>query len=316
MKKLIFLSLVITTAFPVIAKTTANDGDWDAQYVKMQNTSEAAWMIRLGDIDNLGFGWEDGFDPFSGKETPAHAYPWDRNEKDTLGFDMIMLPSSMGKKDNGCGGDGYSGQHDAMMEKYGRTNFALNIPMGLPKETTISSATIMMFVDDFQSPVFCSKFEAYLNGRRAPFIEKALNALNQTGPIGKMITLRVPQDFLDSLKSPVLSLYIDDATTGAADGYAIDFIKILVNQNAAKMAKASLHGTVVDQASGKGVAGAKITLSDGTVTTTNANGEFKLAAVSPGLAVLEVSAKGFKEASFTANVIVGEANETRIELVK
>lgn len=92
--------------FACFAQTTANDGDWKSQYVKMQNTPEAEWMVRSGDIDNLNFGWEPGFDPFGGKETPSHAYPWDRNPKDTLGFDMIMLPSSMGKKDEPCGGDG------------------------------------------------------------------------------------------------------------------------------------------------------------------------------------------------------------------
>ncbi|MBI3509569.1 MAG: carboxypeptidase regulatory-like domain-containing protein [Bacteroidetes bacterium] len=317
MKNIILLSAIpIFLSVNVHSQSTANDGDWKAQYVKMQNTPEAAWMIRYGDIDNLGFGWEKNFDPFSGKETPSHPYPWDRNPKDTIGFDMIMLPSSMGTKDEPCGGDGYSGQYDSIKFKYGKTNFPFHIPMGVPKETKITTATIMMFVDDFQHPVFCSQFEAYVNGRRAPFIEKALNALNQTGPIGKMITLNVPLDFLDSLKSPLLTIYIDDATTGAGDGYAIDFIKILVNPNIAKITRAALQGTVVDQETGKPVAGAVVTLSDGTMTTTNAQGVFQLQKVSPGLAVIEVKAKGYKEDSFTANVIVGEANETRIELQK
>ncbi len=313
-------NLILAIAFcPLLlnAQTTPNDGDWKSQYVKLQNTPEAEWMVRSGDIDNLGFGWEANFDPFSGKETPSHFYPWDRNPKDTLGFDMIMLPSSMGVKSEPCGGDGYSGQYGMMKETYGKTNFAFTIPMNLPVETKITSASIMMFVDDFQKPVFCSNFEAYINGRRAPFIEKALNALNQTGPIGKMITLNVPADFLDSLKSKNLTLYIDDATTGAADGYAVDFIKILVNEKKdIKVGKATLRGGVYDKTSGKAISGATVELSEGATMKTTTKGEYTFPGVTPGLVVVEVTAVGYKSQTVTIDVIVGQANTIDVFLVK
>ena len=33
-------------------------------------------LVQVGDIDNLGFGWPNGFDPFTGKSTPVHRFPY------------------------------------------------------------------------------------------------------------------------------------------------------------------------------------------------------------------------------------------------
>lgn len=61
----------------------------------LQNTAEADYIIRVGDIDNLGFGWPDGFDPFCGRTTDAHAYPWKAGKEDLPGFDRILLSSNL-----------------------------------------------------------------------------------------------------------------------------------------------------------------------------------------------------------------------------
>lgn len=76
------------------AQTTPTDGDWSFQYVILTNTPEAALMVRVGDIDNLGFGWPAGFDPFSGNSTPVHAFPWAVDPADTPGTDRIMVVTS------------------------------------------------------------------------------------------------------------------------------------------------------------------------------------------------------------------------------
>lgn len=316
MKNTLLFSVIFAATVPSAAQVTPDNGDWKAQYVKMENTPEAQFMIRSGDIDNLNFGWEPGFTPFSGKPTPAHNYPWDRDKRDTLGFDMIQVLSSHGMKDAPCGSDGYTGQWQSLLETYSRSQFPFRIPMQLPKETAITSASLQLFVDDFQAPVFCSKFEVTLNGRRAPFIEKAVNALNQTGPIGKLITIKVPADFLDSLKSPVLVLEFDDKTTGAGDGFAIDFIKVLINPKAvAVKQKGTIKGTVTDAATGRPVIGALITLSDGTQYKSDAKGNYTIPAQA-GLAVVTIEAKGFPEKSFTVDVIAGEITQQNFELVK
>lgn len=316
MKITLLFTALLTAAVPAAAQVTPDNGDWKAQYVKMENTPEAQFMIRCGDIDNLNFGWEPGFTPFSGKATPSHNYPWERDKRDTLGFDLIQVPSSAGTRDEPCGGDGYSGQRQVLRDTFGRSHFPFRIPLNLPKETAVTSASLQLFVDDFQSPVFCSKFEVTLNGRRAPFIEKAVNALNQTGPIGKLITIKVPADFLDSLKSPVMVLEFDDKTTGAGDGFAIDFIKVLVNPKAvAVKQKGTIKGTVTDAATGRPVIGALITLSDGTQFKSDAKGSYTIPAQA-GLAVVTVEAKGFPEKSFTVDVVAGEITQQDFGLVK
>ncbi|TND10270.1 MAG: Uncharacterized protein FD123_518 [Bacteroidetes bacterium] len=312
---LLFSPVIVFSGF-AYGQNTPADGNWKSQYVKLQNTGEAQYMIRMGDIDNLGFGWPANFSPFSGRSTPPHNFPWIRNTKDTLGFDMIQLPSSMRSVENACGGDGYSYEYDSTRFKYGRTQFPFHIPVGIPKETVIQSASIQMFVDDFQSPVFCSKFEATLNGRSAPFISNAINALNQTGPIGKLITIKVPADFLDSLKAPVVTLEIDDKTTGANDGFAIDFIKLQINPSALKAAqKGTIRGMVYDPATGKPVADATLTLSDGTQVKTDAKGMYTFSAIA-GLAIITVKANGFPDKSFSADVISGETTEQNLDLTK
>ncbi len=313
MKRSFILSALLWPVF-AFSQKTANDGDWKSYYASMANTPEAQYMVRFGDIDNLGFGWPGSFNPFSGRSTPSHEYPWRPRPGDSLGLDMIMIPTSMGTKDNGCGGDGYSGEYDFLKEKYGKTNFEIHFPLSVPKETIIKSAIIQMFVDDFQATVWCAKYEATINGKQAPFLAKAINALNQTGPIGKLISVSVPDDLLGVLKEKEFRILIDDPSTGANDGFAIDFIKILINPVAAKMAKGTIKGTVMNPATGKPMAGAVVMISDAKKATTDANGQFVLTDVTAGLAVLHVTAKGFADQSFTVDVEENKPSVVKLEL--
>ena len=113
----------------------------------------------------------------------------------------------------------------------------------------VKSAILQMFVDDFQSPVWKSNFQATINGRRAPFLEDVLNSLDQTGPIGKLITVQIPEEFLGELKSGVLTINIDDPTTGAGDGFAVDFVRLLINPKTMTNT-GTVSGTVTDEETG------------------------------------------------------------------
>src|SRR5512147_2419402 len=50
--------------------------DWALEYERTENGPEADLVVRTGDISNLGFGWPKDFDPFSGKSTYPHSFPW------------------------------------------------------------------------------------------------------------------------------------------------------------------------------------------------------------------------------------------------
>ncbi len=111
-------------------------------------------MIRTGDIDNLGFGWAEGFIPFSGKSTEGHGYPWEAKVEDAPGTDRIMVPSSYKPGSDKCGSDGYT----SGTQRPDNNPRAIIIPLQAIKNTTINSASLQLFADDFQSPVLCSKF--------------------------------------------------------------------------------------------------------------------------------------------------------------
>ena len=68
------LLLVNTTIFAQV-KTISEDKDWSKQSAFLQNSYEAEYLIRLGDIDNLGFGWHEGFTLFVAK-TIINCYPY------------------------------------------------------------------------------------------------------------------------------------------------------------------------------------------------------------------------------------------------
>ena len=101
------LCSVILASAPAFAQTTPNDGDWKSNSATLKNTEEGDVMIRVGDIDNLGFGFPQGFNPFTGRSTEIHPYPWQAKKEDVPGLDRITVGSMYGKKIQQCGGDGY-----------------------------------------------------------------------------------------------------------------------------------------------------------------------------------------------------------------
>lgn len=308
MEKLITSSLLLFSSF-VFAQKDAQNGDWKSRYVLLQNTSEAAYMVRYGDIDNLGYGWEKGFNPFTGKSTPTHEWPMEKTDSTEInGFDMVMIGSSFTEYENSR--DGYCGARGYLMEKFGTTVFGFDIPLKGIDTSKIKSVTIQIFVDDFQPREFGSRFEFYINDNRAAFAEKTLNALAQTGPIGKLITLSVPKEYINEFKKGSVNLKIDDGSTGLGDGFAIDFFKILINPVTIKTS--GVKGIVLN-ADGKPVA--KVMVSCGnTAIATNAKGEFSFKNVPAGLALITVTLPDKKEKDFTVDVEEGTETNTQLQL--
>ena len=197
--------------------------DYGLQYEEIWNTAEAQLIVRYGDVDNLGFGWPEGFDPFSGESTPPHSYPWDVDLSDAEGTDRIMVVSSyVGSPPHG--NDGYSGS----TARPGNDPREIVISFA-PPPNRISSAVLQVFVDDFQSPVWLSSFQVTMNGMRIPELEDVLNVLDQSGPIGQLVTLPLPERVVASMQTGELRILVDDPETGAGDGFAFDFFRLLIN---------------------------------------------------------------------------------------
>jgi len=311
---ILLIGLFVASVVPAQVNTKTEDKNWAAQSAELTNSLEAGYIIRVGDIDNLGFGWPDGFDPFCSRSTEAHSYPWDARKEDLPGFDRILMSS---KYNPGaalpCGNDGYSNTYNPKLSK----PVTYQIPTKILKDADIQNAYLQIFLDDFQSPTFCSKFRVTLNGSRFAEAEKLLTFLDQTGPVGKLVTIPIPEEFFKGFKEkPVLSLFIDDIN-GSGDGFAIDFIRLLVNRKRENTCKGTIIGRVLDKETEQPIANATVFLSDKSSVTTNAEGQFRITGVPTGYEIVSASYAGYNDGAAGADVGEGDDNpEISIYLAK
>ena len=229
--------MVITLEAQV--KTVSADVDWQQQQAVLRNTIEAEYIIRVGDVDNLNFGWPESFDPFCGRMTEGHYFPWEAIPDDLPGFDRILLSSKFNPaREQKCFTDGYTGSFDPVKSK--------PVPWSMPTEAlkgvTIQNAYLQIFIDDFQSPTFCSRFQLTINGKRFIEGEKVLNAIDQTGPVGKLISIPFTEEFYPVFTGSNTVSFLIDESTGAADGFAVDFIRLLVNRKRENSCRGNIVG--------------------------------------------------------------------------
>ncbi len=295
-------------------KTVTSDLDWKAQRASLTATKEADFIIRVGDVDNLGFGWPSGFDPFCGRMTEGHPYPWPVNKADIAGLDRMIVSTKFDPKitERACGMDGYSRSEDPMPAP----PVPYAIPVDVAKGATITNAYLQLFIDDFQAPQFCSKFQITLNGSRFVEAEQVINAIEQTGPVGKLVTFKLPEEFHAAIAAGGrLELQINEVT-GAADGFAIDFVRLLVNRNRNSACRGDQSGTVIDKETLTPITDASVSSADAAPVTTNAEGRFVLKGVPSGFGTVMASASGFNAGSKAVDIAEGadENPDITIEL--
>jgi outer membrane protein OmpA-like peptidoglycan-associated protein len=280
--------------------------DWAAVHREVKNAKEAELLVQVGDIDNLGFGWPAGFDPFSGKSTPPHRFPWLPESDDPEGTDRIMV---------GSNAPFMASVHDGYARETMRDE---NQPQSLVIEfdragVAIKGAVLQLFVDDFQAPTLRSRFLVTLDGRSAPDIETTINKLSQTGPIGKLITVKLLPEYLDLLADGKLAILVDDPTTEAADGFALDFARLLINPNGSTYAGA-IRGVVIDKGTGEPVDGALVSAGNMQQATTGKDGKFDLKEVPAGLVVTTGSHPDYVTGSEQEDLLAGEVVEITLRL--
>lgn len=354
-----------------VAATGNQAHDWALEYERTLGGPEADLVVRTGDINNLGFGWPQGFDPFSGQSTPVH--PWPDNNHIPLhappGTDRVILGTGVmpvqmsiqhvaGQADRiavailvkqGLPTDGYSGslgdcflvrdfeaqledphapiviasreEGEQEMTRYWAPKctreraLSMPVPIALPVGTlpaTINAVVFQMFVDDFQPQPMHSHFQVTLNGTRIPSFEYAINSLDQSGPIGKLLTLKLLPEYWPLLKSGAVNLLVDDPTTHVPDGYAIDFARILVNPHKLKY-EVSLSARVLDADKHTPVVGATVTAALESAAA-DKNGECELMGIPAGLVVATASAPGYDENSISVDLPAGQKGQAEIQL--
>ncbi len=280
--------------------------DWAATYRVERNAREAELLVQVGDIDNLGFGWPPDFDPFAGKSTPVHAFPWVPESDDPPGTDRIMVnsgaPLIVSNK------DGYT------RETYRPENLPEPLTIEFdPQAVAIKAALLQLFVDDFQAPVMKTRFSVTLDGRPAPDIETTINKLNQTGPIGKLVTIRLLPEYLGLLADGKLQILVDDPTTKVGDGFAFDFARLLINPKGF-VYSGTIRGIVIDAQSEAPITGAVASAGNVRQATTNADGRFELREVPAGLVVVTGSHPDYVTGSEQSDLLAGEVLDLVIRL--
>ena len=280
--------------------------DWAATHREVKNAKEAELLVQVGDIDNLGFGWPEGFDPFSGKSTPAHRFPWKPETDDPKGTDTIMVNSGASvivRRKDGYTRDTYRPE---------------NLPQPLviefdPAGVQVKAAVLQLFVDDFQAPVMKTRFSVTLDGQPAPDIETTINKLNQTGPIGKLITIRLLPEYLGLLADGELAIAVDDADSNIGDGFAFDFARLLINPKGFTYA-GTIKGIVVDKDSNQPIDGALVSAANVQKATTGADGKFEMKEVPAGLVVTTGSHPDYVTGSEQKDLEAGQVVEIRLPL--
>lgn len=301
---LIFLKMYSSTVFA--QKTVSSDKNWKSKSEFIKDGYEAEFIIRLGDVDNLGFGWPEGYDPFCGKMTEAHYFPWPPDNSDVPYMDRIIVSSKYNpQKDQPCGQDGYSFSSD----EYTKGPAIFKIPVQSVKSVDVKDAWIQLFIDDFQARTFCSNFRVKINDQVFTEAEKILNVIDQTGPVGKLVTIRIPEEFFSAINSGKdITLAIDE-TKGAGDGFALDFIRILINRKRANSCKGTIRGKVMDSETYEVIASARVKIGEDLTVTTNKEGRFEFKDVATGFEVVTATAVGYNDGFATADIGEGDEND-------
>ena len=282
--------ITATTATPTTPTTPTSAPPVAPAPAPTPSDAEAACLF--GDVDNLGFGFPSGFDVFSGRSTPAHGYPWTPNGTDAPGTDRIIVGSGAR-----TAADGYAGS----TSRPANAPQAITLACAPPNGAVVRSVSAQLFVDDFQAPVLGSRFTAVVDGRHWEALETVLNAITQTGPIGKLVTVPVASDLVNAILGGG-HLLIDDATSGVGDGFAIDFVRILVNPRAGT---AQVRGRVLEAGTNLPLGGAHVMSGRGEATAA-ADGSYALPGLAAGLAVVTATAPGHLTATRSVDVVGGQ----------
>lgn len=282
-------------------ETTYDFDDWNLHEVTLYNTAEAEIIHRTGDIDNLGFGWPMGFNPFSGEENPVHSFPFYPDLADPEGTDRIMVISGY-NYNNGGSVDGYT------VTTQRPDNLPQTISLQFDTQSvTVQSVVIQMFVDDFQRGVFGNNyFQVSINDVRIPILESIINSLDQTGPIGKLITVQIPESFINLFVDGEVNLFVDDPVNNVGDGFAIDFVRLLINPGSYQNT-GTIYGTITDP-NGYPVEGATVTASGVVTALTDEFGYYELLNVPAGLVYLSASKSGY----YPESILVDLVNDTEV----
>ena len=278
-------------------------GEWPVPDKVERDGKEADLLVQFGDIDNFGFGFPNDYDPFSGRPSRIHPYPRGPSEDDAPGTDRIFVISGYVDPEPA---DGRWVRRDGYTSRSTRPDnqpFPLRLAFDLDG-LEIRAAALQLFVDDFQPARFGSRYHVRINGQDLPEIAASMNQLDQTGPIGKLLTVQLLPERLHLLDSGRIEIDIDDAHSNIGDGFAFDFVRLLVNPKPWASA-GTVRGRVTDRERGEALPGVLVSASNTRQATTDADGRYLLEGVPAGMLVTSASHPDYLPAATTKDLAAG-----------
>ena len=124
-----------------------------------------------------------------------------------------------------------------------------------------------------------------------------------------MITIPLTEDVYGAVQASGSLTVLIDETTGSGDGFAVDFIRLLVNRNTENTCKGNLRGKVLDKEDNKAIANAKVFTSENMAVETDSEGNFEIKDIHAGFEVVRASATGYTDGFGTADIGPGGHND-------
>lgn len=258
-------------------QVTESEGDWSATSIELQDTPEAEYVIRVGDIDNMNAGWRIAYNPFKGGLARKLPSSWEVVPDDPPGTDRVMVIQGARQ------GDVFT-----QMSKSGENPVELFSLGFFPIGEKIEDVHMQIFLSGVEQRMSKTEFKFYINGEELKEVSEMFRALNIRDLRGELFTFKLPSYMHDLLKSGALEIKIDSAQPVRSNGFAVDFAKLLINKKSFEYS-GTVVGSVNDQKSLKPIANVKVS-SQGVVSYTNKQGEFRLDGIAAGNAVIKVEA--------------------------
>ncbi len=254
---------------------TESEGDWSATSVELYNTPEAEYVFRVGDIDNMNAGWRIAYNPFKGGMSRKLPPSWEVVPDDPSGTDRVMVIQGARQ------GDVFT-----QTSKPG-VNPVETLSMGFfPIGEEIKDVYMQIFLSGIEQRMSITQFKFYINGKEFENVSEMFRALTIRDLRGGLFTFKLPVFMHDILKTGGLEVKIDSEQPLRSNGFAVDFAKLLVNKKSFEYS-GTIVGSVNAGKSLKPIANIK-TSSQGVISYTNEQGEFRLDGIAAGNAVIKV----------------------------
>jgi len=295
---------------------TERDGAWSAKGASLWNTPEAAQVVRVGDIDNFGFGWQAGATPFQGRTLRERPGLWTNPEDLPDGRGLSEDPPGTDRLQAGTGVPA-GAEHHAPGEPgyYAVTAEAAEFDF-IPAVEAPERILLQLYLAGFDAERAGGRYVAELDGEPAPFLEKALNRVRVADEGGRLLTVAVPAEWHGRIASGRFRLRIDhrpSPETETAEVYAVDFLRLLIDP-VTDPGALELKGRILPVRGYGGLEGARARCQ-GREVTTDPEGRFRLDGLCAGLSPLEADGAGGRAfAIVSLNTLVSnEAVTLRLE---